>query len=39
MKDVQKMREIPLELDLASQKEKEEDLDQLYINECVIDND
>ena len=33
------MWEIPLKLDLSSQKDNEEDLDQLYLNECVIDND
>ena len=32
------MWENPLKLDLATQKD-EEDLDQLYLNECVIDND
>ena len=38
LKDVEKMWENPLKLDLASQKENE-DLDQLYLNECVIDNE
>ena len=33
------MCENPLKLDLASQKDNKEDLDQLYLNECVIDND
>ena len=38
LKDVEKMWENPLKIDLASQKENE-DLDQLYLNECVIDNE
>ena len=38
LKDVQEMWENPLKLDLASQKENEE-LDQLYLDECVIDNE